>query len=48
MLNMKARFEILYSTKVDNIVLKDGRDIRLDRLLKEQRVNNMPLFTAVK
>jgi len=47
MLNVKARFETLYSAKVDDVVLKDGREIRLDRLLKEQRVNDILLFTAV-
>ena len=48
MINVKARFEILYGAKVDDIVLKDGREIRLDRLLKEQKVNKMPLFIAVE
>ena len=45
---MKARFKTLYGAKVDDIVLKGGHKIRLDRLLKEQKVNIVPLFIAVE
>ena len=48
MINVKARFEILYGAKVDDIVLKDRHKIRLDRLLKEQKVNKIPFFIIVE
>ena len=44
LINVRARFETLYRAKVNDEVIKDGKETRLDSLLKDQKVNNIPLF----
>ena len=48
LINVRVRFETLYGAKVNDAVIKDGKEIRLDSLLKDQKVNNIPLFNTVE
>ena len=48
MQNVKARFETLYGAKVDDEVCKDGKQGKLEELLREQKVEKEPLFIAVE
>ena len=48
MLNVKARFETLHAAKVDDEVCEDGRQSKLEDLLREQKINEEPLFIAVE
>lgn len=48
MLNVKARFETLYGAKIDDEVLKDGKQSKLEDLLKEQKIEEEPLCIAVE
>ena len=48
LINVRARFEIIYGVKVNDAVIKDGKETRLDSLLKDQKVNNILLFNAIE
>ena len=48
LINVKARYKTLHNTKVDNKVIQDGKEVRLDIYLKQQKVNETPLFLAVE
>ena len=47
-LNVKARFETLCGAKVDDEVLKDGKQSKFEDSLKEQKIDEEPLFIAVE
>ena len=48
MINVKSMFEILYEAKVDDIVMKDGKESNLEDLLRSQKINKTPLFLVVE
>ena len=47
-LNVKARFEMLHGAKVDDEVHKDGKQRKLEDSLREQKIDEEPLFITVE
>ena len=48
MINTKLRYKILYKAKLNDMVIKEGKKVKLEELLLNVKVNDSSLFIAAE
>ena len=48
MVNAKSWHETLFKAKLNDIVIKEGKKVKLEELLLKEKVNNSSLFIAAE